>query len=68
MMFAGMKELTEVRNDIKGCFADLSCYLMPHPGLAVAEVNPLSELNLFGRPGACVGCGSNAVQHSANTC
>ena len=33
----GCKELSEVREDIKNCFADLSCYLMPHPGLAVAE-------------------------------
>ena len=29
------KELRDLRINLKKCFADLNCYLMPHPGLKV---------------------------------
>eukprot|EP00041_Stephanoeca_diplocostata_P036125 m.1302438 g.1302438 ORF g.1302438 m.1302438 type:complete len:462 (-) comp24807_c1_seq31:3200-4585(-) len=32
-----LAELQEVRRDIRECFDDLSCFLMPHPGVEVAE-------------------------------
>jgi atlastin len=31
------RELVEVRQDIKGCFDQLGCFLLPHPGYEVAE-------------------------------
>lgn len=33
------KQLQEVRDHIDSCFEKLECFLMPHPGLAVADPN-----------------------------
>eukprot|EP00053_Salpingoeca_punica_P011523 m.102632 g.102632 ORF g.102632 m.102632 type:complete len:552 (+) comp15694_c0_seq1:52-1707(+) len=33
----GKKELASVRDQIRGCFQSLRCFLMPHPGFEVSE-------------------------------
>ena len=47
------EELQNVRKHIHSCFTNISCYLMPHPGLKVAT-NP----NFDGRIKGTDGCTS----------
>lgn len=41
-------ELQALRKHIRSCFAEISCYLMPHPGLRVAT-NPTFDGRLSGK-------------------
>ena len=47
------EELQNVRKHIHSCFTNISCYLMPHPGLKVAT-NPNFDGRIKGRTAACL--------------
>ncbi len=46
------QELQQLREHIRSCFQKVGCFLMPHPGLKVAN-NPRFNGKLYGMLGQC---------------